>query len=39
MLLEERLDEIVKIVNERGSISNQELVKMFGASESKSDEI
>ena len=34
MLLEERLDEIVKIVNERGSISNQELVKMFGASES-----
>ena len=27
MLLEERLDEIVKIVNERGSISNQELVK------------
>ncbi len=31
---EERLDEIVKIVNERGSISNQELVKMFGASES-----
>ena len=24
MLLEERLDEIVKIVNERGSISNQE---------------
>ena len=34
MLLEERLDEIVKIVNERGSISNQELVKMLGASES-----
>ena len=30
MLLEERLDEIVKIVNERGSISNQELVKMLG---------
>ena len=29
MLLEERLDEIVKIVNERGSISNQELVKML----------
>ena len=34
MLLEERLDEIVKIVNERGSITNQELVKMLGASES-----
>ena len=30
----EERDEIVKIVNERGSISNQELVKMFGASES-----
>ena len=34
MLSEERLDEITRIVNERGSITNQELVQLIGASES-----
>lgn len=34
MLSEERMEEIVRIVNERGSITNQELVQLTGASES-----
>lgn len=34
MLLEERLDEIVRIVNERGSVTNQELMELFKVSES-----
>ncbi len=34
MLSEERTEEIVRIVNERGSITNQELVRLTGASES-----
>lgn len=34
MLSGERLEEIVRIVNQRGSITNQELVAMFNSSES-----
>lgn len=34
MLSEERLEEITRLVNERGSITNQELVQLLGASES-----
>lgn len=34
MLSEERLEEILRIVNHDGSVSNQELVTMLGASES-----
>lgn len=34
VLSEERLDEITRIVNERGSITNQELVQLIGVSES-----
>lgn len=34
MLYKERLDEIVRIINERGSIANQELVEMLNVSES-----
>ena len=34
MLPGERCEEILRIINERGSISNQELVALTGASES-----
>lgn len=34
MLIETRLDEIVKLVNEKSSITVQELTELFGASES-----
>lgn len=34
MLPEERLEEVLRIIDERGSISNQELVALTGASES-----
>lgn len=34
VLLEERLDEITRLINENGSMTNGELVKIFDASES-----